>query len=144
MKCNFVEAKHLGCYSLPADPKGKATKKLATRKRKYPDVDTAIAAVVAEVVERAKRGGARSGVVIAYQLPPATRDALEQVECHHGDLAGTVMVGGQRVAINETQSQGEPQQQAQPTEQSEGTQPTEQTQEVEQTEETKQAPQPQL
>ena len=26
---------------LPADPKGKATKKLATKKRKYPDADTA-------------------------------------------------------------------------------------------------------
>ena len=32
----------------PADPKGKATKKLATRKRKYPDAETARAATVAE------------------------------------------------------------------------------------------------
>ena len=53
---------------LPADPKGKATKKLATKKRKYPDVDTARAAVVTEVADRAERGGARSDVVIAYQL----------------------------------------------------------------------------
>ena len=57
----------------PTDAKGKATKKLVTKKRKYPDADTARAAAVAEVVERAERGGARSGVVIAYQLSPAQR-----------------------------------------------------------------------
>ena len=79
---------------LPADPKGKATKKLATKKQKYPDADIARAATVAEATERAKRGGARSGVVIADQLPPATRDALEQVEHRHGGLAGTVMLAG--------------------------------------------------
>ena len=49
---------------LPADPKGKATKKLATRKHKYPDADTARAATVAEAADRAERGGARSGVRI--------------------------------------------------------------------------------
>ena len=32
---------------LPIDPKGKATKKLATKKRKYLDADTARAVVVA-------------------------------------------------------------------------------------------------
>ena len=36
----------------PTDPKGKVTKKLATRKRKYPDADTARAATVAEAAER--------------------------------------------------------------------------------------------
>jgi len=50
---------------LPIDAKGKATKKLATNKRKYPDADTARAAVVVEAVDHAERGGARSGVVIA-------------------------------------------------------------------------------
>ena len=50
---------------LPVDPKGKATKKLATRKHKYPDAETARAATVAKAIERAERGGARSGVVIA-------------------------------------------------------------------------------
>ena len=82
---------------MPADPKGKATKKLAIRKRKYLDADTDIAraAAVAEAAERAERGGARSGVVIAdQQLPPATREALEQVERRHGGLVGTVMVVG--------------------------------------------------
>ena len=62
---------------LPIDPKGKATKKLAIKKRKYPDADTARAAVVVEAAYHAERGGARSGVVIADQLPPATREALE-------------------------------------------------------------------
>ena len=52
---------------LPTDPKGKATKKMAIRKRKYPDADTTRAATVAEAAERAERGGARSGVVIADQ-----------------------------------------------------------------------------
>ena len=68
----------------PVDAKGKATKKLATKKHKYPDADTARAAVVVEATERAERGGARSGVVIADQLSPSTRAALEQVERHHG------------------------------------------------------------
>ena len=56
---------------LPTDPKGKATKKLATKKRKYADADTERAAAVAAAAERAERGGARSGVVIADQLSPA-------------------------------------------------------------------------
>ena len=46
----------------PADPKGKATKKLATRKHKYLDAETTRAAAVAATIERAERGGARSGV----------------------------------------------------------------------------------
>ena len=80
---------------LPADPKGKATKKIAIKKRKYPDAETARAATVVEAAEHAKRGGARSGVVIAdQQLTPATREALEQVECRHGGPARTVMVAG--------------------------------------------------
>ena len=61
----------------PTDTKGKATKKLATRKHKYPDTDTARAAAVVEATERAERGGVRSGVVIADQLSPAQRAALE-------------------------------------------------------------------
>ena len=50
---------------LPTDLKGKAMKKTATKKRKYPDTETARAATVAEATERAERGGAHSGVVIA-------------------------------------------------------------------------------
>ena len=82
---------------LPADPKGKATKK-----RKYPDADTARAATAAEAPEHAERGGARSGVVIAdQQLPPATIEALQQVERHHGGPARTAMVAGWCHAIDE-------------------------------------------
>ena len=84
----------------PADLKGKATKKLATKKQKYPNVDTARAAAVAE---RAERGGARSGVVIADQLSPSTSVALEQVEHRHGGPARTVMVARWRVVLDESQ-----------------------------------------
>ena len=114
---------------LPTDEKGKATKKLATKKRKYPNVDTARAAIVAAAVELAEKGGARSGVQIIDQLSPAQRAAIEQVERRHGSLAGTVMLEGRRVVWEETQPQGEPQQQ------------TEQAQEGERIEETEQAPQ---
>ena len=58
---------------LPVDPKGKATKKLATKKRKYLDADTARAAVVAAVVEHVEVGGARSGVHIVDRFSPAQR-----------------------------------------------------------------------
>ena len=58
------------------------------------------AATVAKAVER---GGTRSGVVIADQLSPSTRAALEQVERHHGGPARTIMVGGRRMAIDESQ-----------------------------------------
>ena len=61
----------------PTDAKGKATKNLATKKRKYPNADTTRAAAVAEATERAERGGAQSGVVIADQLSPSMRAALE-------------------------------------------------------------------
>ena len=54
----------------PAGPKGKATKQVTSKKCKYPDVETARAAAVAEAAERAERGGARSGVIIADQLAP--------------------------------------------------------------------------
>ena len=88
---------------LPTDPKGKATKKLAIKKCKYPDVDTARAAAVAEAIERAERGGAHSGVWIADQLSPEARATLEQVERLHGGPPGTLMIGGWRVAIDESQ-----------------------------------------
>ena len=54
----------------PVDPKGKATKKVASKKCKYPDAETARAAAVAEAAEHARRGGTHSGVVIADHLSP--------------------------------------------------------------------------
>ena len=87
---------------------------MAIRKRKYPDADTARAATVADAAEHAERGGARSGVWIVDQLSPEARATIEQVERLHGGPAGTLMIGGQRVAIDEVLPQGEPQQQPQP------------------------------
>ena len=63
---------------LPVDPKGKATKKIASKKRKYPDVEIARAAAVAEAIERVERGGARSGVVIID--PPFSSEARAGIE----------------------------------------------------------------
>ena len=124
---------------LLVDPKGKAMKKTTTKKRKYPDAETARGAAVAEAAERAERGGARSGVQIVDHLSPGVRGRLERIERLHGGPPGTVMVQGQRLAIEEPQPQGEsqqePQQQPQPVE------PTEQAQEGQQAEETERAPQ---
>ena len=68
------DPRRLPCF--PTDAKGKATKKLAMKKRKYPDADTAKAVAVAATVERAEVGGARSGVQIADQLSLAQRAAV--------------------------------------------------------------------
>ena len=64
---------------LPTDAKGKATKKLTMKKHKYSDADTKRAAAFAAAADHVERGGAWSGVVIADQLSPSTRDALEHV-----------------------------------------------------------------
>ena len=86
----------------PARSKGKSTKQVTSKKRKYPDAETARAAAVAEAAECAERGGARSGVVIADQpVSPAVRAAIEEVERHHGSPAGTATFAGRRVAIEE-------------------------------------------
>ena len=87
---------------LPNDVKGKA-KKLVTKKHKYPNADMERAAAVVAAAERAERGGARSGVQITNQLSPAQRAAIEQVERRHGSPAGTIMLEGWRVILEETQ-----------------------------------------
>ena len=58
----------IGGLRLPTGPKGKVKKKVASKKRKYPDAETARAAAVVEAAERAERGGAHSGIVIADHL----------------------------------------------------------------------------
>ena len=88
---------------LPADPKGKTTKKTAIKKHKYPDAEIARAAAVVEAAERVKRGGAHSGVRIADLLSLEAMASLERVERLHGGPAGTLMIGGWRVAIDEVQ-----------------------------------------
>ena len=101
----------------PAGSKGKVTKQVTSKKRKYPDAETARAAAVAEAIDRADRGGTRSGVVIAdQQLTPAQRAAVEEAERFHGSPPGTVMMAGRRLAIEETQPQGESQQHPPPAE----------------------------
>ena len=88
---------------LPADVKGKATKKITSKKQKFEDADIARAAAVVAAIEHAERGGAQSGVRIADQLSPAQRATVEQVERHHGSPAGTVMLEGRRVTLEESQ-----------------------------------------
>ena len=78
-------------------------KKLATQKHKYPDAETARAAAVAVAVERAERGGAHSGVIIADLLPPGVIEGIEHVERLHGGPPRTVMVAGRRHTIDEIQ-----------------------------------------
>ena len=104
---------------LPAEVKGKGTKKAASKKQKFVDADTARAAVVATTTERVERGGAKSGVVIADQLSLVQRVAIEQIERRHGSPAGTVMLEGWHVVLEESWPQGELQQQAQPAKQTE-------------------------
>ena len=87
----------------PVDPKGKATKKLTTQKRKYPDVEIARAAVVVEAAEHAERGDARSGVVIADHLSPEVQGRLEHIERLHGSPPRTVMMAGRRLPIVDPQ-----------------------------------------
>ena len=106
---------------LSAEVKGKGTKKTTLKKRKFANADTVRVAAVAAAAEHAERGGARSGVVITDQLSPAQRAAIEAVERRHGNPAGTVMLEGRHVIMEESQPQGEPQQQAQPVEQTEQT-----------------------
>jgi len=86
----------------PTGSKGKATKQVTSKKRKYPDAETVRAATVAKAAERAERGGARSGVVIVDpQLTPAQRAVVEEAERRHGGPPRTVMMVGRRLAIEE-------------------------------------------
>ena len=93
---------------LPAEVKGKGTKKTTSKKQKFVDADTARAAAVAATIEHVERVGAQSGVRIADRLSPAQRTAVERVESLHGSLAGTIMLEGWRVVLEESQPQGEP------------------------------------
>ena len=53
---------------------------MTSKKRKYPDAETARAAAVVEATEHAERGGARSGVVIADHLAPDAQSRLREIE----------------------------------------------------------------
>ena len=71
------------------------------------------AAVVVEATERAERGDARCGVIIADQLAPDAQDRLREIERLHGSPPRTVMMAGRHLAIEEPQHQGESQQEPQ-------------------------------
>ena len=98
-------------------------------------------------VERAERGGSRTGICIGDQLSPAQRATVERIETSLGSPPRTIMLRGRRVSLedspkvprlDESQTQGVTKQQTQSVEQ------TEDTQQGEQVEEAKQAAQPQL
>ena len=74
-------------------------KQVTSKKHKYPDAETARAAAVAEAAERAERGGAHSGVVIADHLAPDAQGRLERIERLYGSLARTVMMAGRCLPI---------------------------------------------
>ena len=86
---------------LIAQEKRKA-KKTTTKKRKLVDVEAKRAAAVAAAADRVERGGARSGVHVVDQLSPAQSAAIERVKSLHGSPARTVMLGGRRVAFEES------------------------------------------
>ena len=90
---------------LTSQEKGKA-KKTTMMKRKLIDAEAKRLVAVAAAVERAERG-AWSGVHIVDQLSPSQRSTVERVESLHGSLARTIMLGGQRVALEESLPQGE-------------------------------------
>ena len=83
------------------------------KKRKRDDVEAERAAAVAAVVERAKIGGSASGIRIGNQLSLAQRATVERVEASLGSPPGTVMLGGWRVSLDESQTQGVTEQQTQ-------------------------------
>ena len=98
---------------LPVGTIGKATKKTASKKHKYPDAETARAAAVAKAAERVERGGAHSGVVIADHLAPDAQGRLKEIERLHGSASRTIMMAGRRLPIVDPQPQRESQQESQ-------------------------------
>ena len=105
---------------LTAQEKGKA--KMTTKKKcKRDDVEAERAATVANVVERAKIGGSSSGIRVGDQLSSAQRAAIERIEASLGSLPRTIMLGGWRVYLKESQTQGVTEQQTQPAEHTEDT-----------------------
>ena len=93
-----IRGVRLACLQIQ---KARRRRSLQRRSAKYADADTERAAAVVAAIDRAERGGARSGVQIVDQLSPAQRAAIEQVERRHGSLAETVMLEGRRVALED-------------------------------------------
>jgi len=84
--------------------KGKG-KKLATKKRKANDREAdEVVEAVAAAAEAAERGGHLGALRIGLDLSKAQRCAVLEVEARHGTPLGTIMLGGQRVWIDVTES----------------------------------------
>ena len=87
---------------LTEQEKGKGPNKTVTKKkRKHGDTKAERAAAVAAAAEHAERGGRDSGVCIGDQLSPAQRTAMEEFEASQGSPRGTIMLGGQRVSLED-------------------------------------------
>ena len=56
---------------------------------------------MAAAAEHAERGGRGSGVHIGDQLSPAQRAIVEEFKASHGSPRGTIMLGGQRVSLED-------------------------------------------
>ena len=90
---------------LTGQPKGKA-KKTTKKKCKRDDVKAERAAAVAATAERAEIGGSGSGIHIGDQLSLAQRATIERIEADLGSPHGTIMLGGWRVSLEESQTRG--------------------------------------
>ena len=85
---------------LTEQEKGKGPKKTITKKkRKRGDIEVERAAAVA--AERVERGGRGSGIRIGDQLSSAQRPTVKELEARHGSPHGTIMLGGQRVSLED-------------------------------------------
>ena len=106
---------------LTTQQKGKA-KKTTKKKRKRDDVEAERAAVVVAAAKQAEIGGSGSGSCIGDQSSPAQRDTVERIEDSLGSPPRTIMLGGRRVSLEESQTQGVTEQQTQSAEQTEDAQ----------------------
>ena len=59
---------------------------------------------MAAAVERAERGGSRNGIRIGDQLSPAQSATIERIDTRLGSPPRTIMLGGWRVSLEESQS----------------------------------------
>ena len=77
---------------------------ITKKKRKIDDVEAERVAAVVVTAKHAERGGASSGIRIGDQLSPAQRATIERIEASLGSPPGTIMLGGWRVSLEESQT----------------------------------------
>ena len=88
---------------LTAQQKGKA-KKTTKKKQKLDDVEAERAIAVVAATKRAERGGVGSGIRIGDQLSPTQRATVERIEASLASPPRTIMLGGWRVSLEESQT----------------------------------------